>query len=56
MNKPVPVERPRPEWGSDVIVDMLKAFEIEYIALNPGSSYRGLHGSLVNYGATACPR
>jgi acetolactate synthase I/II/III large subunit len=55
MNKPAPVERPRPEWGSDVIVDMLKAFEIEYIALNPGSSYRGLHDSLVNYGGNRMP-
>src|SRR3990172_9485891 len=55
MNKPAPIERPRPEWGSDVIVDMLKAFEIEYVALNPGSSYRGLHDSLVNYGGNRMP-
>jgi acetolactate synthase I/II/III large subunit len=49
------VERPMPEWGSDVIVDMLKAFEIEYVALNPGSSYRGLHDSLINYGGNRMP-
>ncbi|MBI4526910.1 MAG: thiamine pyrophosphate-binding protein [Deltaproteobacteria bacterium] len=48
-------ERPMPEWGSDVIVDMLKAFEIEYVALNPGSSFRGLHDSLINYGSNRMP-
>ncbi|TMG40847.1 MAG: thiamine pyrophosphate-binding protein [Chloroflexi bacterium] len=37
-------------YGSDVIVDLLRAFGVEYIALNPGASYRGLHDSLVNYG------
>jgi len=28
----------------------LQAFGIEYVALNPGATYRGLHDSLVNYG------
>ena len=37
-------------WGSDVMVDILRALDIKYIALNPGASYRGLHDSLVNYG------
>jgi acetolactate synthase-1/2/3 large subunit len=56
MSKAAPVvEKPRAEWGSDVIVDMLKAFEIEYIALNPGSSFRGLHDSLINYGGNHMP-
>ena len=40
----------RQEYGSDVIVDLLQGFGIEYVALNPGASYRGLHDSLVNYG------
>jgi acetolactate synthase-1/2/3 large subunit len=48
-------ERPQPQYGSDVIVDMLKSFEIEYVALNPGSSFRGLHDSLVNYGGNQKP-
>ncbi len=38
-----------------MIVDLLKAFEIEYAALNPGSSFRGLHDSLVNYGGNKQP-
>jgi thiamine pyrophosphate-dependent acetolactate synthase large subunit-like protein len=33
-----------------VIVDLLQGFGIEYVALNPGATYRGLHDSLVNYG------
>lgn len=48
-------EKPRPEYGSDVIVDMMKAFEIEYISLNPGATFRGLHDSLVNYGGNQKP-
>src|SRR5881628_3184959 len=41
----------RARFGSDVIVDLLQAFDIPYASLNPGASYRGLHDSLVNYGA-----
>jgi thiamine pyrophosphate-dependent acetolactate synthase large subunit-like protein len=36
-------------WGSDIIIDMLQALGMEYIAINPGASYRGIHDSLVNY-------
>jgi thiamine pyrophosphate-dependent acetolactate synthase large subunit-like protein len=36
-------------WGSDVPAHMLREFDIPYIALNPGASYRGFHDSLVNY-------
>ncbi|MGH7834961.1 MAG: thiamine pyrophosphate-binding protein [Candidatus Binatia bacterium] len=48
-------EKPRAEYGSDVIVDLLKGFEFEYIALNPGATFRGLHDSLVNYGGNHMP-
>jgi thiamine pyrophosphate-dependent acetolactate synthase large subunit-like protein len=37
-------------WGSDVIVDLLHAYDLPHAALNPGASYRGLHDSIVNYG------
>ena len=40
-------------YGSDVIVDLLKGFQIEYAALNPGATYRGLHDSIVNYGGNS---
>ena len=43
------------EWGSDVIVDVLRDLGIEYIAVNPGATYRGLHDSLVNYGENTAP-
>lgn len=36
-------------WGSDPIADLLRELEIEYIALTPGASFRGLHDSLVNH-------
>jgi acetolactate synthase I/II/III large subunit len=56
MSKPARrMEKPRAEYGSDVIVDMMKAFEMEYIALNPGATFRGLHDSLVNYGGNRLP-
>ena len=38
-------------WASDVIVDLLHAYGLPHAALNPGASYRGLHDSIVNYGA-----
>jgi thiamine pyrophosphate-dependent acetolactate synthase large subunit-like protein len=36
-------------WGSDVVADFLRSTGVPYLALNPGSSYRGLHDSLVNH-------
>ncbi|MEW5424804.1 thiamine pyrophosphate-binding protein [Amorphus sp. 3PC139-8] len=35
-------------WGSDVLAEVLRGLGIKYVALNPGSSFRGLHDSLVN--------
>jgi acetolactate synthase-1/2/3 large subunit len=40
----------KPRYGSDVMVDAINAYGIKYASLNPGSSFRGLHDSLVNYG------
>lgn len=42
--------------GSDFMIDVIKSLEIEYIAANPGSSFRGLHESLINYGGNVSPR
>jgi thiamine pyrophosphate-dependent acetolactate synthase large subunit-like protein len=36
-------------WGSDIAAEMLRRFNIPYVSLNPGASYRGLHDSLVNH-------
>lgn len=42
-------------YGSDLIVDMMKSLGIEYVAINPGSSFRGIHDSLVNYNQNKNP-
>ena len=38
-------------YGSDYMVEVLRALGVRYIALNPGASYRGLHDSIVNFGS-----
>ncbi len=44
-----PTRPQAPEWGSDVVAEMLRRLGIPHIALMPGASFRGLHDSLVNY-------
>ncbi len=39
----------KPEWGSDVMAEIVRGLGFRYVSLNPGSSFRGLHDSLVNY-------
>jgi thiamine pyrophosphate-dependent acetolactate synthase large subunit-like protein len=41
--------------GGDFMVDVLKSLDFEYVAANPGSSFRGIHESIVNYGGNAAP-
>jgi acetolactate synthase I/II/III large subunit len=41
--------------GSDFMVDVLKSLGFEYLIANPGSSFRGLHESIVNYGGNKNP-
>ena len=41
--------------GGDFMVDVIKSLNFEYIASNPGSSFRGIHESIVNYGGNASP-
>jgi acetolactate synthase-1/2/3 large subunit len=41
--------------GSDFMVDVIKALGFDYIFANPGSSFRGLHESVVNYGGNKKP-
>jgi thiamine pyrophosphate-dependent acetolactate synthase large subunit-like protein len=47
--KPDAAVEATPRFGSDCIADLLRALDIEFIALTPGASFRGLHDSLVNY-------
>jgi thiamine pyrophosphate-dependent acetolactate synthase large subunit-like protein len=44
-------ERP----GSDFMVDVLKSLDFDYICANPGSTFRGLHESIINYGGNKSP-
>jgi acetolactate synthase-1/2/3 large subunit len=41
-------------WGSDVMADVILALDLPYVSLNPGSSFRGLHDSLVNHAGNRC--
>jgi thiamine pyrophosphate-dependent acetolactate synthase large subunit-like protein len=41
--------RPAPGWGSDAVAEAVSGLGLDFVALTPGSSYRGLHDSLVNY-------
>ncbi|MBI1872460.1 MAG: twin-arginine translocation signal domain-containing protein [Acidobacteria bacterium] len=41
--------------GADCMVDVLKQIGLEYICANPGSSFRGLHEAIVNYGGNSKP-
>ena len=45
------VERP----GSDFMVDVFKSLGIEYLFATPGSSFRGIHESVINYGGNQNP-
>ena len=53
---PVPARESEDVWGSDVVAAVLRELEIPYISLVPGSSYRGLHDSLVNYLGNRAPQ
>ena len=48
-------EKQIPRPGSDFMVDVIKTLDIKYIAANPGSSFRSLHESIVNYGGNKKP-
>jgi len=45
------VEKP----GSDFMVDVFKSLGIEYLFATPGSSFRGIHESVINYGGNQNP-
>jgi acetolactate synthase-1/2/3 large subunit len=62
MSKQAETENPRTAEvlttdrpGSDFMVDVIKSLGIEYICANPGSSFRGLQESVVNYGGNKSP-
>jgi acetolactate synthase-1/2/3 large subunit len=46
---------PNERCGSDFMVDVIKSLGFEYVCANPGSSFRGLHESIINYGGNTAP-
>jgi thiamine pyrophosphate-dependent acetolactate synthase large subunit-like protein len=40
---------------SDYMVDLIRSIGFEYAAANPGSSFEGLHESIINYGDNKSP-
>ena len=43
-------------WGSDMVAEAIRNIDLEYVALNPGASFRGLHDSLVNHNGNRKPQ
>ena len=41
--------------GSDYMVDVIKSLGFEYVCANPGSSFRGMQESIINYGGNHNP-
>jgi acetolactate synthase-1/2/3 large subunit len=41
--------------GSDFMVDVIKSLGFAYVCANPGSAFRGLHESVINYGGNKDP-
>ena len=44
-------ERP----GADFMIDVFKSLGFEYVCANPGSAFRGIHESVINYGGNSKP-
>lgn len=42
--------------GSDLMVDLLRIAGIDYVAAMPGSTFRGIHESIVNYAGDVHPQ
>ena len=56
LERPTPAGANAPGFGSDVVAETLRAFDIPFIAVTPGASYRGLHDSIVNYLGNTAPQ
>jgi acetolactate synthase-1/2/3 large subunit len=52
----LPENRSDAEYYSDAMVELLARLDVDYVFLLPGSSYRGLHDSLVNFGRNHKPK
>jgi thiamine pyrophosphate-dependent acetolactate synthase large subunit-like protein len=50
-----PMTPGKPEYVSDLVVDLLNRLGVDYVTLNPGATTRGMHESLVTYGGNRAP-
>src|SRR6202043_198485 len=41
--------------GSDFMLDVITSVGLDYVCSNPGSSFRGLQESIINYGGNKAP-
>ena len=46
---------PPKNFGSDSVADLLRSFQVPYLPMTPGASFRGLHDSIVNHLGNASP-
>jgi thiamine pyrophosphate-dependent acetolactate synthase large subunit-like protein len=53
---PAGVAADETRFGSDLVADVLHALGVRYLPINPGSSFRGLHDSVVNHGGNREPQ
>jgi thiamine pyrophosphate-dependent acetolactate synthase large subunit-like protein len=53
---PDPAAGRSPAYGSDLVADLLRELGVRYLPMNPGSSWRGLHDSVVNRGGNRDPQ
>jgi thiamine pyrophosphate-dependent acetolactate synthase large subunit-like protein len=56
IDEPMPSVSDERVWGSDIIAQTIRNLKLDYIALNPGASFRGLHDSLVNHTGNRDPQ
>lgn len=49
MDRPTDAGKYPMSFASDAIAELLRRLDIEFVALNPGASFRCLHDSIVNY-------
>jgi len=56
VDQPMLPNRVEDGWGSDRMARVIARFDLPYICLNPGASYRGLHDSLVNLLGNCAPQ
>jgi acetolactate synthase-1/2/3 large subunit len=53
---PAVVSQPGRVHASDFMVDVFRSLDLEFAAINPGSSFEGIHESMINHGGNTMPQ